>query len=70
MKKRATIILTVAVLLLMCNCSDKATAGYPFSRSEAKKIFSAKSSASSTRGQLKQQTEGQSARPNASGKQN
>jgi len=65
MKKRAMIILTVVVLFLMCNCSDKATAGYPFSRSEAKKIFSAKSSASSSRGQLNTHTGSQSVRPSA-----
>jgi len=70
MKKRVTIIILVSVLFLMCHCSDKATASYPFSRSEAKKIFSAKSSASSAPGPLKQQTGSQPARPYAPVQQN
>jgi hypothetical protein len=63
MKKRVTIILTLAVLFLMCNCSDKAMVKYPFSPKQAKKIFSAKSSASLTPGQLKEHNASQSAQP-------
>jgi hypothetical protein len=70
MKKRLTIILSVAVIFLMCNCSDKAIAKYPFSQRQAKKIFAAKSSASSSApGQLKKLAESQSAKPYAPGQQ-
>jgi hypothetical protein len=65
MKKRVTIILTLAVLFLMCNCSDKAMVKYPFSPKQAKKIFSAKSSASLTPDLLKDDNGSQYVQPSS-----
>ncbi len=67
MKKRVSIILALAVICLMSNCSDKAFAKYPFPPRQAKKIYSAKSSGPSAPVRIKDFTGDQSDKPNAAG---
>ncbi len=57
MKKTVHIILAVVAIFLLSHCSDKPMTKYPFSPRQAKKIFSAKSSASASPNQIKNQSD-------------
>jgi hypothetical protein len=69
MKKGLSIILAVAVISLMSNCSDKAIAKEPFPARPSKKMYSAKSSGPSAPVRIKDIVGDQSAKPNATGQQ-